>query len=115
MLLRFRAANVRPLRDEQEPSFVVPEHEQSAAARELRVGGHRTADVFPLIGIFGANASGKSNVLAALTEELMKSYLAGAFGGVPSLLEGQVERRRARPISQVSAPSRSSHTSGASG
>lgn len=26
-------------------------------------------------------------------EDLMRSYLAGAFGGVPSLLEGQVARR----------------------
>ncbi|MBF8186263.1 ATP-binding protein [Nonomuraea sp. K274] len=87
MLLRFRAANVRSLRDEQELSFVVPEPESSASAREIRLGGGRSASVFPLIGIFGANASGKSNILAALTDmrtAVLNSYAQWAsFEGIP--------------------------------
>ncbi|MET8142135.1 ATP-binding protein [Sphaerisporangium sp. NPDC005288] len=87
MLLRFRVANVRSLRDEQELSFVVSEHEPSAVARETGLGGGRSAAVFPLVGIFGANASGKSNVLAALTDmraAVLNSYAHWAsFEGIP--------------------------------
>lgn len=87
MLLRFRAANVRSLRDEQELSFVVPESEPETTAREVRTGGDRSVAVLPLIGIFGANASGKSNVLAALTDmrsAVLNSYARWAsFEGVP--------------------------------
>ncbi|MFI6052963.1 hypothetical protein ACIBCO_23120 [Streptomyces violascens] len=41
MLLRFRTANVRSLRDEQELSFVVPGSEASGAARPLELAGGR--------------------------------------------------------------------------
>ncbi|MFG2717065.1 ATP/GTP-binding protein [Streptomyces sp. NPDC048416] len=68
MLLRFRTTNVRSLRDEQELSFVVPGSEPSAAARPLQLAGSRPLGALPLIGIFGANASGKSNVLAAMVD-----------------------------------------------
>ncbi|MGC5563199.1 AAA family ATPase [Streptomyces sp. FR-108] len=67
MLLRFRVANVRSLRDEQELSFVGPEGD-STAARTVELAGGRRVAVLPLIGIFGANASGKSNVLTALVD-----------------------------------------------
>lgn len=83
MLLRFRAANVRSLRDEQALSFVVPEHESGAAARELRLGGDRSVRAFPLIGIFGANASGKSNILAALVD--MRSAVLDSYARWASL------------------------------
>ncbi|GIH72467.1 AAA family ATPase [Sphaerimonospora thailandensis] len=87
MLLRFRAANVRSLRDEQELSFVVPEPESSEAGRQITLRGGRSERVFPLIGIFGANASGKSNVLAALTDmrtAVLNSYARWAsFEGIP--------------------------------
>jgi hypothetical protein len=114
-LLRFRTANVRSLRDEQELSFVaaprrrarppdpvtsspgefeiteqyaeVAEEEPSAVARETRLGGDRSADVYPLLGIFGANASGKSNVLRALADmraAVLNSYARWAsFEGIP--------------------------------
>ncbi|WP_367124589.1 ATP/GTP-binding protein [Streptomyces phytohabitans] len=68
MLLRFRVANVRSLRDEHELSFVATGEEAGAVARPLTLAGDQSVSVFPLIGIFGANASGKSNVLAALTD-----------------------------------------------
>ncbi|CAL9425147.1 AAA family ATPase [Streptomyces sp. enrichment culture] len=67
MLLRFRTANVRSLRDEQELTFVVSEDEQGGAARRVELAGGAVG-VLPLVGIFGANASGKSNVLAAMTD-----------------------------------------------
>ncbi|MFE3547432.1 ATP/GTP-binding protein [Streptomyces kronopolitis] len=65
MLLRFRVANVRSLRDEQELTFVAPPTAPAVRTVELPDG---PLPVFPLLGIFGANASGKSNVLAALSD-----------------------------------------------
>ncbi|WP_449063565.1 AAA family ATPase [Planomonospora algeriensis] len=61
MLLRFRVANHRSIRDEQTLSFV--------AARSRGLAGQRTNGTprtAPVAGIYGANASGKSNVLDAL-------------------------------------------------
>ncbi|MFE9794742.1 ATP/GTP-binding protein [Streptomyces goshikiensis] len=81
MLLRFRTANVRSLRDEQELSFVVSgddEGEPSEAARPVELAGGQTVGVLPLIGIFGANASGKSNVLAAMTD--MRTAVLHSYG-----------------------------------
>lgn len=75
MLLSFRLANFRSFRDEQEFSFVhgsygapLPESER-LPARDERVG--------TVAGIYGANASGKSNVLKALTfmrDAVLDSY-----------------------------------------
>ncbi|WP_326821070.1 AAA family ATPase [Streptosporangium sp. NBC_01756] len=65
MLLRFRTANVRSLRDEQELTLVAPPGATNVSEIELADG---TIGVYPLIGVFGANASGKSNVLAALRD-----------------------------------------------
>ncbi|WP_328487315.1 AAA family ATPase [Streptomyces zaomyceticus] len=87
MLLRFRTANVRSLRDEQELSFVVSEGESSAAARPVHLAGSGALGVLPLIGVFGANASGKSNVLAAMTDmrtAVLNSYARWAsYDGIP--------------------------------
>jgi AAA15 family ATPase/GTPase len=87
VLLRIRVANVRSLRDEQELTFVVPDAEISAAARRVVLGGEQASRVLPLIGIFGANASGKSNVLAALVEmrtAVVESYAKRAsYDGIP--------------------------------
>ncbi|MCX4962809.1 AAA family ATPase [Streptomyces virginiae] len=87
MLLRFRTANVRSLRDEQELSFVAPEGEPSEAARPLELAGTGPLGVLPLIGIFGANASGKSNVLAAMTDmrtAVLNSYARWAsYDAIP--------------------------------
>ncbi|WP_409471986.1 AAA family ATPase [Streptomyces sp. HC307] len=87
MLLRFRVANVRSLRDEQELSFVAPEDEEPFPTRPVHLAGGRSLGVFPLIGIFGANASGKSNVLAALVDmrsAVLDSYARWAsYDGIP--------------------------------
>ena len=87
MLLRFRAANVRSLRDEQELSFTVPAGQDTGTARTLKLGGGKTVDVYPLLGIFGANASGKSNVLTALSQmrdAVLNSYAEWtSYTGLP--------------------------------
>ncbi|WP_433361323.1 AAA family ATPase [Streptosporangium sp. CA-115845] len=84
MLLRFRTANVRSLRDEQELTFVAPPEAVTAREVELADG---TIRVYPLVGVFGANASGKSNVLAALCDmrdAVLDSYARWAsFRGIP--------------------------------
>jgi predicted ATPase len=79
MLLRFRVANVRSLRDEQELSFVVPEGVADGAARELPLSDGKRLSLYPVLGIFGANASGKSNVITAMKkmrEAVLSSYAA---------------------------------------
>lgn len=84
MLLRFRTANVRSLRDEQELTFVAPPEAHAAREVELADG---TIGVYPLAGVFGANASGKSNVLAALCDmrdAVLDSYARWAsLPGIP--------------------------------
>ncbi|WP_326694506.1 AAA family ATPase [Streptomyces sp. NBC_01766] len=89
MLLRFRVANVRSLRDEQELSFVASEgnERERAAARETVLSdGHRLA-VHTVVGVFGANASGKSNVIAALKNmrhAVLRSYADWtSYDGIP--------------------------------
>ncbi|MEV8016592.1 ATP-binding protein [Streptomyces sp. NPDC086554] len=77
MLLKFRTANVRSLREEQELSFVVPQGEESDAARALELSDGKSLQVYPVLGVFGANASGKSNVVTALKkmrEAVLSSY-----------------------------------------
>jgi hypothetical protein len=87
VLLRFRAANVRSLRDEQELSFTVPAGHESSIGHSLTLGGGKTVDVYPLVGIFGANASGKSNVLTALSpmrDAVLNSYAEWtSYKGLP--------------------------------
>lgn len=64
MLLSFRVQNYRSIREEQELSLM----------RSRRMAAHRPettlskAQVSPVAGIYGSNASGKSNLLLALTE-----------------------------------------------
>ncbi|WP_326593892.1 ATP-binding protein [Streptomyces brevispora] len=66
VLLTFRVANHRSIRDEQELSLVATEfNDGSGREAHVRVAG-RAVSVLPAIGVFGANASGKSNALAAL-------------------------------------------------
>ncbi|RZB17640.1 ATP-binding protein [Streptomyces sp. F001] len=87
MLLRFRTANVRSLRDEQELSFVVPPGEEPEAARAIELSDGKQLQVYPVLGVFGANASGKSNVITALKkmrEAVLNSYGPWtSYTGVP--------------------------------
>jgi hypothetical protein len=66
MLLSFRTANVLSIRDEQTLSFVATElNDGSALPTKIREEGKLVSAV-PVIGIYGANASGKTKVLEAL-------------------------------------------------
>lgn len=66
MLLSFRTANAFSIRDEQTLSFVATElNDGSARPTNIRDGG-RAISAVPVIGIYGANASGKTKVLEAL-------------------------------------------------
>ncbi|MEU4686366.1 AAA family ATPase [Streptomyces xinghaiensis] len=59
-------ANHRSVRAEQELSLVAMEFNEGAGADTgVRVDG-RPVSVLPVVGLFGANASGKSNTLSAL-------------------------------------------------
>lgn len=101
MLLRFGAENFRSFRDRVELSFV------SSAQRDvptwrfpapgLRFG------VLPVVGVYGANASGKSNLLAAL--RALRDHVAWSFVALrpdqpipftPFVLQGQAD---AAPVS----------------
>ncbi|MBK7535701.1 MAG: ATP-binding protein [Myxococcales bacterium] len=82
-LLRFRVANHRSLRDEQELSFIA---DGDGDARLVHPDGLDEA-VLPVCAIYGANASGKTNVIDALA--FMRSAVAYSqrmwepIGGVP--------------------------------
>ncbi|MGH3646139.1 MAG: AAA family ATPase [Micromonosporaceae bacterium] len=65
MLLAFRVANYRSIRDEQELSFVATGFNERTAV-EVPIEPKGTIKVLPVEGIYGKNASGKSNVLRAL-------------------------------------------------
>jgi AAA15 family ATPase/GTPase len=66
VLLSFRAANVLSIRDEQRLSLVATElNDGSARPTRIKDNG-KTVSIIPVIGIYGPNASGKTNILAAL-------------------------------------------------
>jgi uncharacterized protein len=59
MLLSFRFANHRSFRDEQQLNLI-PVYDTDVAAQD-----EEALEAVPVVGIFGANASGKSNVISA--------------------------------------------------
>lgn len=63
MLLRFRVTNFASLRDEAELSLVATDTHPDLATRPVP---REKLDVLPVAGIFGPNASGKSNIIKAL-------------------------------------------------
>ncbi|WP_342776412.1 ATP-binding protein [Streptomyces armeniacus] len=69
---------MRSLRDEQELSFVPPPGEESGAASTLTLSDGKDLAVFPVLGIFGGNASGKSNVIAAMSK--MRDAVVSSYG-----------------------------------
>ncbi len=87
-LLSFRAENARSFRDEFEFSMLATAMSEREYVRELpwRKGGSPRR-VLPVAGVFGANASGKSNLLKVMQD--MRSYVLNSFrsgnpsGGIP--------------------------------
>ncbi|NUR90733.1 MAG: ATP-binding protein, partial [Nonomuraea sp.] len=104
MLLAFRAENTRSFRDELELSMEGTTLSEEGVPMEI---SWRTAGsplkVLPAAGIFGANSSGKSNVLLALSEfrsHVTLSFRSGDLsGGMPRrpfLLDSSVATRPTR-------------------
>lgn len=80
MLIAFRAENVRSFRDELELSLLASAQAEAAYVREIAsAASSRPLRVLPAAGIFGANASGKSNVLEALDD--MRVCVLHSFRG----------------------------------
>ncbi|MFD4831538.1 ATP/GTP-binding protein [Streptomyces uncialis] len=77
MLLRFRVANHRSIRDEQELSLSATGFTEGTARETSLSAGDRPITVLPALGIFGANASGKSNLLSAL--RFMRTAVRDSF------------------------------------
>lgn len=75
MLVQFRAENHRSLRDEQTLSMVAAETIDPADPRLLRPGAASFALV-PVAALYGANASGKSNILDAF--DFMRRAVLGS-------------------------------------
>lgn len=65
MLLRFGVENYRSIRDRQELSFVATGYNEGSAV-DLPVAPESTLRLSPVAAVYGANASGKSNVLRAV-------------------------------------------------
>jgi hypothetical protein len=66
MILRFRLSNFRSFRDETELSLVATSLDDGDSIAVTVGDDARQLDVVPIAGIFGANASGKSNLLKGL-------------------------------------------------
>lgn len=77
MLLSFRVANHRSIREETELSLVATELNESTARETGARSEGRPVSVLPAVGIFGANASGKSNVLHGL--RFMRTAVLDSF------------------------------------
>ncbi|MGW8066446.1 AAA family ATPase [Streptomyces ziwulingensis] len=77
MLLSFRVANHRSIREETELSLVATDLNEGTARETGARSEGRPVSVLPAVGIFGANASGKSNVLNAL--RFMRSAVLDSF------------------------------------
>ncbi|MEQ1501053.1 MAG: ATP-binding protein [Myxococcota bacterium] len=86
MLIEFRVANHRSVREEQVLTLEAGRGGDSSDRRPRVVDGH-AEPLLPVAALFGANASGKSNVLAALAfmrDAVVHSHRAWApDGGVP--------------------------------
>jgi uncharacterized protein len=83
VLLSFKARNVRSFRDELELSMLATTLSEKAARRSVdwREGG-TPIDVLPVAAIFGANASGKTNVLRAMDD--MRMLVLQSFRQTPT-------------------------------
>jgi len=103
-LLSFQAENIRSFRGEWGLSLLATSLAEKSAVRKVvwRSGG-RTIDVLPVAGIFGANASGKTNVLKAMADMqglVLHSFRMGMPGGGvprrPFLLDPQARQAPSR-------------------
>ncbi|MFB1512831.1 MAG: AAA family ATPase, partial [Thiocapsa sp. C3-sup] len=86
MLIEFRVENHRSIRDEQALTMRAGRQDDSADPRPRRIQGC-SDPLLPAVALYGANASGKSNVLSALgfmRNAVLQSHRAWPpDGGVP--------------------------------
>jgi AAA15 family ATPase/GTPase len=82
-LISFKAENVRSFRDEFELSMLATTLSEKGVPRAIpwREGGSEL-EVLPLAAIFGANASGKTNVLRAMND--MRTLVLQSFRQTPT-------------------------------
>lgn len=78
MILRFSAENFRSFREKFELSFVSTARKDEPSLRFP--SQHAAHGVLPVVGVWGANASGKSNILAAMS--MLKYHVQSSFVGV---------------------------------
>src|SRR5262245_27576102 len=88
VLLTFRATNVRSFKDGLELSMLASALSEPAVPRQVRWReGGKPVSVLPVAGIFGGNASGKSNALRAMADmrmHVLQSFRHGTpSGGIP--------------------------------
>ncbi|NJP43918.1 AAA family ATPase [Actinacidiphila epipremni] len=104
VLLSFQAENVRSFRGDWELSLLATSLAEKPVVRRVvwRSGG-RTIGVLPVACIYGANASGKSNILRAMAdmrELVLQSFRLGSPGGGvprrPFLLDPEARRTPSR-------------------
>lgn len=91
MLLRFGVANHRSILAPIELSMIAVDHDRAAA----RSVGNLAERVLTVAGVYGANASGKSNVLDAL------AWLSKAVGGSVRVWDEEIPRE---PFTTNSGP-----------
>jgi predicted ATPase len=86
MLLAFRAENVRSFRDPLEFTFEATALSEPGVSRDVpwREDGRHPVRVLPAAGVFGANASGKTNLLRAMDDMrriVLTSFRSGDSSG----------------------------------
>lgn len=77
MLIRFRVANHRSIHGEYELSLIATEFDEGTARGTGLKHRGRDVSVQPVLGVFGANASGKSNLLGGF--RLMRDAVGNSF------------------------------------
>ncbi|MEV0344659.1 ATP-binding protein [Nonomuraea sp. NPDC050680] len=77
MLIRFRVANHRSICHEQDLSLIATEFDEGTGRRTGLQHKGRDVALQPVLGVFGANASGKSNLLSAF--QLMAEAVRDSF------------------------------------
>ena len=102
MLLRFGVSNHLSIRDLQELSFVASSLKDSSDGL-IDCAAAPSGSVLPAVVIYGANASGKSNLvdaMAAMREMVLRSHTKGEPGGGvpcrPFSLEGDYSQKPSR-------------------
>jgi len=105
MLIEFRVENHRSLRDEQAITMEAGRVGESTDTRPRKVAGHNKK-LLPAAVIYGANASGKSNLLSAIafmSEAVTQSHRSWELhGGIPRTPFAWGEKRDKPSLFEVS-------------